>query len=162
VPILARAHSAASRDVHRLAPGAVADLVPAAESVGDDQRCRRRGPYRRQQIELGHFHRHVEVLRFVSKRSGHPAAARLDHARLQPRDPFQDGAYRVESGERLLMAVTVQERFGVRQGFKLEREPSGVPLAHQKLLEQQRVLRQQMRVVAESVGQEFVAQGEQA
>ena len=60
------------------------------------------------------------------------------------------------------MAVPVQKRLGIWQRFKLEREPSGGLLAHQKLLEQQRVFRKQVRVLAEAIGQEFVAQREQA
>src|SRR5215813_13907314 len=67
------------RYVHRLAPGALLDLLAAAEAVGEHQRIGRRRVDARQQHALGCRNRHVVLRRLEAERAGHAAAAGGEH-----------------------------------------------------------------------------------
>ena len=62
----------------RRALGAVLDLMPARGAVGDDQRGRVGAPDRRQQRQLGHFHRGLIGVGAIAEGAGHAAATGLD------------------------------------------------------------------------------------
>ena len=51
-------------------------------------------------------------------------------------------SHRRHHGKRFLVAMAVQQRFFLRQGFQFELEPAGVCFARQKFLEQHRIQRE--------------------
>ena len=70
--------------------------------------------------------------------------------------------HRAHRAERLLVAVAVQQRALLRQRLQLELEPAGLLLAHQEFLEQEGVVGDRLRLLAQPHGEKLVAQGEQA
>src|SRR5581483_7138474 len=98
-----------ARDMQRVAAGAVADLLTAADAVGDDERIAR-GTHGGQHTELAHFHRYVVVLGVEAERAGHAAAAGFDRPDVELWNQAQGLLHRAHEAECFLMAMTVQER----------------------------------------------------
>src|SRR5271165_5955407 len=59
----------------RDAPCAVFDLVPAARARCSDDCVDRSRAHRRQEYESANLHRYVEMLLFITERTGHAAAS---------------------------------------------------------------------------------------
>ena len=146
--------------MNRLPSGAVGDLVPAAGAVGHHDRARR-GAHRRQQADLGHLHRDGVVARFVAEAAGHAAARALDELGPGAGDEAQHIEDDVDRPERLLVAMAVDQN-GLVDGREAEVEAAGLRFAGHELLEQQRLLRDRDRLVAEMHRQRLVAQRQQA
>ncbi len=148
-------------DMQRLALRAVVDLVPAGGAVRHDERIGVGLAHRGQQRKFAHRKRHIDRVGAVAERARHPAAARVDGLDLEIRDELQDALDRAHHAERLLVTVTVDER---ALGQRLERqvEPAGRRLAHQKLLEHQRMHRKLLRRLRLDHRRHFVAEAEDA
>ena len=83
--MLRRTHRQHARDMHRLAAGAVVDLVPAGGAVGDDQRVGVGLAHRRQQRQLAHRQRHVDGVGGVAEAPAMPQQLELDRLDLRDR-----------------------------------------------------------------------------
>src|SRR5262249_336233 len=117
------------------ATAAVADLVTAAESIGDDPRRRCSSSNRGQQRHFRHAHRDIVVLGFVAEGTRHSAAARFDDSPRKSWYPAHPLLHPRDSSECLLMTVTVQQDFGRRGRTKCERQSPCFPFTHEKFLE---------------------------
>src|SRR5438067_2097321 len=96
--------------VHRLAAGAIEDLMPAARAVRDEHRLRGI-THRGQQAQFGHLHRHLGVLGLVTEASRHATATRLHRLHLQAGHHSQHLLHRRHPVERLLVAMSVEQHF---------------------------------------------------
>ena len=112
--------------------------MPARGAVGDDQRGWLGVADSRQQRKLGHVHRSLIGLSAVAEGAGHAATAGFDGFDIQIRNKPQCLLDRSEGAEGFLMAMAVHQGF---PGDRAERQPqaAGRGLAHQELLEQQRL-----------------------
>src|SRR5208283_4259364 len=108
------------RAVHGGAPRAVEYLVPAARAVCDDDGIWR-ATHGRQQLGLGHFHRHPMMRRVVAEAPRHAAARALDELWLCAGNQPQHFEHRIDRAKRALMAVSVQQD-GPLRGLEIERE----------------------------------------
>ena len=155
------AHRQRARDVERVAPAAVLDLMAARGAVGQHQRIGLGLAHRRQQRELRHLERHIDRVGAIAEGAGHAAAARLHGLDRELRDEPEHRFRRAHGPERFLVAMAVQER---ALGHRLERqvERARRRFARQEFLEQQRVGRQRARVVAPDQRGQLVAETENA
>ena len=130
--------------MQRFASRAIADLLATAGAVGDQQRRRIGRAHRRQQRELGHRHRDLEMFGLVAEGAGHAAAARLDGLDLEVGDARQQRRYGREGAVRLLVAVAVDQRL---RGHGPQAKPRGTTLGDEELLEQERAGGHRLRIV---------------
>lgn len=111
--------------MHGLAARAIRNLVPAAGAIGHQHGVGPSRTHRRQQIKLGHLLRDGFMARLKTETAGHAATARADRLDLQTRDFSQQDKRRRECVKRLLMAMTVHQGMGLRQGLQLEIQAPG-------------------------------------
>ena len=140
-------HRQHARDINRVTPGAVVNLMPARGAVGDDDGVVGRLAYGGQQRQLAHGARHLDRIGVVAEGAGHAAAARLDFLDLKAGNEFQRRLDRRHRIEGFLMAMAVQEG-ALLDRREMESELSGRGFACQKFFEQQRVARQRCRAVS--------------
>jgi len=93
--------------VHRLPPRRLRDLLPAAETIGDDERLWRCAADGGQQHELSDLHRHLVVIGLEAEAAGHAAASRVERLESSSRRP-QHRLLIVHLRNRLVMAVAVE------------------------------------------------------
>src|SRR5438094_10440810 len=91
------------------APGEVRDLQPAGEARRDHEVVRGRPPQGRKQLLLTDEPRDFIMLLLVSKRSGHPTAARVEVDDLGTRDAPQQPQQRSYPDQRPLVTVPLHE-----------------------------------------------------
>src|SRR3954471_14410149 len=91
------------------------DLLATGEAVDDEERVGWPLPDRREELVLRDLHRHVVLLPLEAERSGHPAAARINDVRLHA-EPFQDFLLLLESKDRLVVAMSVDDGAGPQRG----------------------------------------------
>src|SRR3954452_4564107 len=121
-------------------PNAVADLLAARYSGGRHQRARRRLPQRRKQPLLADLHREVVVLGLEAERARHAAAAGVELADLGARDALEQRHGGRGAGQRLLVAVAVEEDRAARDaGVRPQRERAVVDRLDQQLLYEPRL-----------------------
>ena len=143
----------------RRASREVGDLVPAARAVGDDERVRRRGAHRRQQRELRHSHRHVVVRGIVAEAAGHAAAARSrSSSTARPGTRRSTSASRATASNAFWWQWPCSSARVCGSARERQAQASGAMLARQEFLDQERAVREPLRVVAETHHQELVAQ----
>ena len=105
--------------MHRPAPGARLDLVPARRAVGHHEDVRIGRAHRGQQVRLGHAHGDVGGVGGVAERPGHAAARGFDQGRFgtgdqpQHRDLVRNGASIVvyKMGEDGAITITPEQEF---------------------------------------------------
>src|SRR3954465_8163390 len=132
---LAQRHLGDLRDVKAPTTYGLLDLLATGEAVDDEERVGWPLPDRREELVLRDLHRHVVLLPLQAERSGHPAAARINDVRLHA-EPFQDFLLLLESKDRLVVAMSVDEGAGperrrvevflreeLREGARLVGEP---------------------------------------
>src|SRR4029079_18491007 len=71
-------------NMQRPAIGGLGDLLPATESVGDDDRVLSRLAHLRQQHALADLYGNIVVPLFKSEGAGHAAATRVEQLVVQP------------------------------------------------------------------------------
>ena len=146
--------------MHGLALRTIRNLMPAAGAVGHDDGIRLRA-HGRQQAQLGHLHRHRVVAGLVAEAARHAAAGAFDHLRFGTRDQAQHVQDHVCRAKGFLVAMAVHQHRRVH-GFEAGLEAAGLGFARDELLEQQRVLRHEFGLVAQTQHQSLVAQRQQA
>jgi hypothetical protein len=136
--------------------------MAAAEAARDDARVFREGAKRGEETVLSDAKRDFVVLLFVSERSGHSAAPRIDLLNAKTLDAREDPLERRGSVQGLLMAVAV-ERDPRRVGDEPDIEPPFADLAIEKDLEREDPLGRAPReiLVVHEVG-EVVGEGGRA
>src|SRR5712691_190259 len=96
--------------MQRLASGRLRNLLPAAESVGDDDRIRRRLAYLRQEDALADAHGDLVVAAFEAECAGHPATSGIRMLDVQA-DLAQQLHLWLEFHDRGVVAVGLHDRF---------------------------------------------------
>ncbi len=146
--------------MQRLAPGTVADLVPAARTAGDDDRIRA-GADGWQQAGFRHLHRQRVVLALIAETARHAAAGTLDEHRVRPGQQPHRLEQSADRAEGLLVTMGMDQQRAVHAP-QAQRAASGTHLARDELLEQQGLRRDPLRGRAEPERQCLVAQRQQA
>ena len=88
----------------------MADLGAAGEAVGHDDGSLGALANGRQQRALGYGPRHFVPVSVVSEGSGHPAASCVEHLKIEAMDPLQQASFTLQSGDCLVVAVSMDER----------------------------------------------------
>jgi hypothetical protein len=94
--------------MHSLALRTVADLMPAARTIGHDQGIGLIS-HGRQQTEFSHLHRHLYVAGFIAEGSRHATATAFDQLGRRARNQSDDIQDRTHGVKGFLMAVAVQK-----------------------------------------------------
>jgi hypothetical protein len=98
------------RQVMRRSPAPLCDLFSAAEAVGEYQRVGGGTAYFGQHDSFGATHRDVMVFTALESESPrHAAAPRVEDPSIKP-DPLQDRSFGVETENRRMMAVRLDDR----------------------------------------------------
>ncbi len=156
------AHRQNAGDMKRGTAGAVRDLVPAGGAVGDDERRRIGAPHRRQQRQLGHLRsRHHRSRRRSRTRRPCRSSSTRSFRPCRSGDQAQHLFHRLEGAERFLVAMAVNDGL-VGDRSERQLQSSGLGLADQKFLEQQRMRADGFRGVVGPQRQQFVAQRQKA
>src|SRR5688572_16025821 len=92
------------RQMLRPPAGRLANLLPATEAVGDDERVGRRLAHGGQEHALADVDGYLVVLLVEAKCASHPAAAAIENSSVQM-SGADSGRGRLAPGERLLMTV---------------------------------------------------------
>ena len=88
--------------MQRFPAGGLADLLAAAEAVGDDERVCVGGAHSRQQHAFGTAHRYLVLVRVETERSGHATAAGIKNLVIETEVP-----------RHLPVSIRLQDRFSV-------------------------------------------------
>ena len=116
--------------MQRFPAGGLADLLAAAEAVGDAERVCVGGAHSRQQHAFGTAHRYLVLVRVETERSGHATAAGIKNLVIETEVP-----------RHLPVSIRLQDRFVVavrmddRRPLELRQGKRGVAL--QELAEQE-------------------------
>src|SRR5687768_10805181 len=95
--------------MQRADAGKIRDLLPAGRSGCNEDLALRQTSGRGQETALANPTRHVEVLARIPERSSHSAAARVQIADADTRDPLEQRLRRCYAAHRLLMTMPVQD-----------------------------------------------------
>ena len=139
-------------EVQRFAVRALLDLLPATETIGNNQRVARRRPHRRQQHPLADAHRDLVVLAIEAERPCHAATTGVERLELEA-DLLQHRLLGLELHDRLVMAVPLDD------GLPFQLRQLDV-LALQKFAEREEPPRD-VRVLGEEIRQ-FIAEDRDA
>ena len=119
--------------VNRPAPGGLLDLLPATESVGNDDRAPGRISYGRQEHSFAHGLRHLVFFLLETKWPRHPAATGIDGLEIRSRFS-QQGLLIAEPHQRFVVAVAMQQNFPGKLRWSISRSMMLEELAEKKRL----------------------------